>query len=60
MPHMEAIICGWGSGGHAGYLEFCGLRGVSSWTPVCGEHWMNNEARVACRSLGYSKTGTIG
>ena len=39
---------------HKGRIEIC-MDGV--WGSICSRYWDNNDARVACHQLGYSKYG---
>ena len=44
----------WGSGSWEGNLQIC-LNGVWGW--VCHNSFSTNDAKVACKQLGYSKKG---
>ncbi len=61
---LKSVALGWlfiHSGGYEGYLEICtNTNPGTQWMPVCGEHWTNTEARVACNQLGYPNTTTLG
>ena len=39
----------------AGRMELCDETG--EWKSVCGNKWSEQDARVACRQMGYSAKG---
>ena len=39
---------------HKGLVEIC-MDGV--WGSICSRYWDDDDARVACHQLGYSKIG---
>ena len=43
-----------GSSDNEGRIEIC-MDGV--WGSICGSYWDDDDARVACHQLGYSKIG---
>ena len=61
----EVYFSGEGSGGDSlfeanemqGILEFCK---DANWGTICADSWVNSDASVACRELGYSPYGKPG
>lgn len=45
-----------GDNRYEGRVEVCINE---KWGTVCDRGWRNNDARVACRQLGYNGGGTI-
>ena len=44
-----------GSNSIFGRVEVCANN---QWGTVCDDHWDNNDAKVVCRMLNYSSSGT--